>query len=203
MSLACDPGSMRLLAAFRASRRQPALQVAKSAVATISAWLIAGWLIPGPLPVFAAIAALLLLSPAGAAAPRAGSIRGRVAVPDAPAAGPRPGVAELSTRPHDHVDRRRCVVYLESAPTLAFAELKPGRARMDQRGEQFAPRVLAITAGTVVEGTVDHTMAPGSSILWASVPGALARVVTYDSRGSVVDDHSLRDCTGGVDCEVR
>ena len=99
----------------------------------------------------ALIAALLLLSPAGATAPRAGSIRGRVAVPDAPAAGPRPGVAELSTRPHDHVDRRRCVVYLESAPTLAFAELKPGRARMDQRGEQFAPRVLAITAGTVVD----------------------------------------------------
>jgi len=59
------------------------------------------------------------------------------------------------------------------------------------------------TAGTIVEGTVDHTMAPGSSILWASVPGALARVVTYDSRGSVVDDHSLRDCAGGVDCEVR
>ena len=52
-------------------------------------------------------------------------------------------------------------------------------------------------------GPFDHTMAPGSSILWASVPGALARVVTYDSRGAVVDDHSLRDCTGGVDCEVR
>jgi hypothetical protein len=33
--------------------------------------------------------------------------------------------------------------------------------------------------------------------------GALARVVTYDSRGTVIDDHSLRDCTGGVDCEVR
>ena len=50
----------------------------------------------------------------------------------------------------------------------------------------------------MVEGTVDHTMAPGSSILWASVPGALARVITYDSRGSVVDDHSLRDCAGGI-----
>jgi hypothetical protein len=59
------------------------------------------------------------------------------------------------------------------------------------------------TAGEIVEGTVDHTMAPGSSIMWASVPGALARVVAYDSGGAVVDDHSLRACTGGVDCEVR
>ena len=98
-----------------------------------------------------ALVAALLLTPVGAAAPRAGSIRGRVAVPDAPVTAPRPGVAELSTRPHDHIDRRRCVVYLESAPTLAFAELKPGRARMDQRGEQFVPRVLAITAGTIVD----------------------------------------------------
>lgn len=31
--------------------------------ATIAAWLIAGWLIPGPLPVFAAIAALLVVQP--------------------------------------------------------------------------------------------------------------------------------------------
>ncbi|MCS0499750.1 FUSC family protein [Protaetiibacter mangrovi] len=54
---------MRVLATFRASRRQPWLQVAKSAVATIVAWLVAGWLIPGPLPVFAAIAALLVVQP--------------------------------------------------------------------------------------------------------------------------------------------
>ena len=54
---------MKFLAAFRGSRRQPWLQVAKSAVATIVAWLLAGWLIPGPLPVFAAIAALLVVQP--------------------------------------------------------------------------------------------------------------------------------------------
>lgn len=99
-----------------------------------------------------ALAAALLLAPAPPpAAARAGTIRGRVAVPDATAAAPRPGVADLSTRTQDHVDRRRCVVYLESAPTLAFAELKPGRTRMDQKGEQFVPRVLAITAGTIVD----------------------------------------------------
>ena len=54
---------MRVLAAFRGSRRQPWLQVAKSAVATVLAWLLAGWLIPGPLPIFAAIAALLVVQP--------------------------------------------------------------------------------------------------------------------------------------------
>jgi uncharacterized membrane protein YccC len=50
-------------ATFRATRRVPILQVLKSAVATIAAWLIAGWLVEGQLPVFAAIAALLVVQP--------------------------------------------------------------------------------------------------------------------------------------------
>jgi uncharacterized membrane protein YccC len=54
---------MRVTAAVRSAKRSPLLQVVKSAVATIAAWLIAGWLIPGPLPVFAAIAALLVVLP--------------------------------------------------------------------------------------------------------------------------------------------
>ena len=54
---------MRIVSAFRASRRQPWLQVVKSAVATVIAWLVAGWVIPGPLPIFAAIAALLVVQP--------------------------------------------------------------------------------------------------------------------------------------------
>jgi uncharacterized membrane protein YccC len=54
---------MRVTASFRAARRTPFLQVLKSAVATIAAWLLAGWLIPGPPPVFAAIAALLVVQP--------------------------------------------------------------------------------------------------------------------------------------------
>lgn len=48
---------------LRTARRSPLLQVAKSAVATLAAWLLAGWLIPGPVPVFAAIAALLTVQP--------------------------------------------------------------------------------------------------------------------------------------------
>jgi uncharacterized membrane protein YccC len=48
---------------LRAPRRGPVLQVVKSAVATIAAWLISSWLIQGPPPVFAAIAALLVVQP--------------------------------------------------------------------------------------------------------------------------------------------
>lgn len=54
---------MRLTSAVRSAKRAPLLQVFKSAIATIAAWLIAGWLVPGPLPVFAAIAALLVVQP--------------------------------------------------------------------------------------------------------------------------------------------
>lgn len=54
---------MRLTSAIRAPRRAPLLQVAKSAIATVAAWLVAGWLIQGPPPVFAAIAALLVVQP--------------------------------------------------------------------------------------------------------------------------------------------
>ena len=46
-----------------ARRRAPVLQVVKSAVATVAAWFAASLLIPGPPPVFAAIAALLVVQP--------------------------------------------------------------------------------------------------------------------------------------------
>ena len=54
---------MKLTAGIRANQRSPILQVVKSAIATAAAWLIAGALIPGPPPVFAAIAALLVVQP--------------------------------------------------------------------------------------------------------------------------------------------
>jgi plastocyanin len=80
-----------------------------------------------------------------------GVIRGRVVVPNVPPGLSRPTVAEPSSAPPALVNRRRVVVYLESAPREAFGELPPGRARMDQRAEQFSPRLLAITAGTTVD----------------------------------------------------
>ncbi|KTS03159.1 membrane protein, partial [Microbacterium testaceum] len=54
---------MRESLSFRTKRRVPFLQVAKSAIATVAAWLVAGWLVQGPPPIFAAIAALLVVQP--------------------------------------------------------------------------------------------------------------------------------------------
>jgi plastocyanin len=97
-----------------------------------------------------------LVAAALSAAPQAparqgGTIRGRVTLPTIPQGLARPNVAEPSSASHAVVNRRRAVVYLESAPRQAFGELPAGKARMDQRAEQFSPRVLAITAGTAVE----------------------------------------------------
>lgn len=54
---------MRYLDSLRASARVPLLQAAKMALATIAAWVVAGLLIPGQLPAFAGIAALLVVQP--------------------------------------------------------------------------------------------------------------------------------------------
>jgi plastocyanin len=83
--------------------------------------------------------------------PQNGSIRGQIVVPQTPAAAARPAVSDLATGRTDPVDRRRSVVYLDSAPRQAFEELRPSRVKMDQRGQQFIPRVLAITVGTTVD----------------------------------------------------
>src|SRR6478736_3174025 len=53
---------MRMSAIVRAPQRAPLLHVAKSAVATAPAWVVADLITPGP-PVFAAIAALLVVQP--------------------------------------------------------------------------------------------------------------------------------------------
>jgi plastocyanin len=119
---------------------------------------------------------VLLLFTFGAAAQAptrpAGSIRGRVSVPAVAASLGRPSVAEPPGPAHAMVNRRRVVVYLESAPREAFGELTPGRARMDQRAEQFVPRVLAVTVGT----TVDF---PNSDKTFHNV-FSLSRVRTFD-----------------------
>ena len=106
----------------------------------------------------AVLLALALLAAAPPEAPEAhaaqpGSLRGRVElrrVPPAPER--RPGVAELNTPgARDVADRRRAVVYLETAPRGAFEDRDPQRGRMDQRNETFIPNVLAITVGTIVD----------------------------------------------------
>ena len=82
-----------------------------------------------------------------------GTLRGRVDVRRMVAPTERrPGVTDLGTAgPRDLADTRRAVVYLETAPRGAFEEREPARLRMDQRNETFAPHILAVTAGTIVD----------------------------------------------------
>ena len=86
----------------------------------------------------------------GASPDQAGTVAGRVRVPDEPPP-ERPAVSALAASRHVPVDCSRSVVYLDSAPRPAFDERRPGRARMSQRGEEFVPRLLAVTVGTAVE----------------------------------------------------
>jgi plastocyanin len=64
----------------------------------------------------------------------------------------RPAVGDIGMAAHHPApDRRRSVVYLDTAPRGAFELREGARAVMDQRDETFVPHVLAITAGTVVD----------------------------------------------------
>jgi plastocyanin len=118
------------------------------------------------------IIAILVVGAAAAPTPRTGVIEGRVTIGAAVARPARPAVADLGDHRPDAVDRRRAVVYLEPPPRQASDELPAGRARMDQHGEQFVPRVLAITVGT----TVDF---PNLDTIFHNV-FSLARIKTFD-----------------------
>jgi plastocyanin len=86
--------------------------------------------------------------------PPAGVIRGRVDVRrPVTQMERRPGVNDLGSpaHPQDRTDLLRSVVYLESAPSAAFADVDPQHAVMDQRDETFIPHVLAVTVGTTVD----------------------------------------------------
>jgi plastocyanin len=88
------------------------------------------------------------------AQPATSVIRGRVDVRRPPAQiERRTNVNDLAAHAaHEPADQqRRSVVYLESAPSLAFPDVEPQRATLDQRNETFVPHVLAITVGTTVD----------------------------------------------------
>jgi plastocyanin len=91
-----------------------------------------------------------LAGPGGAAN---GTIRGRVELRHAPAdVARRPNAGDLAMpAAHDPTDRRRSVVFLETAPRAAFEQRDDVRPRMDQKNETFVPHVLAIVAGTTVD----------------------------------------------------
>ncbi len=105
-------------------------------------------------PLLLAMALLVpVLEALGASRAASASLRGRVDIRRVVAPPERrPGVADLaSPGARDLPDRRRAVVYLETAPGGAFEDRDPARARMDQRNETFLPQVLAVTVGTVVD----------------------------------------------------
>lgn len=107
---------------------------------------------PPALALVLAVATTLVASGRAAQGPLGGgTVRGRVTVPPVTVVAPRPTVSGLAASPHTAVDRRRVVVFLESTPVLTAYPKTPGRARMDQRDEQFVPRLLAITTGSTVE----------------------------------------------------
>jgi plastocyanin len=127
--------------------------------------------------------------------PRAGAtgvIRGQVVATDPGPPPARPRVSDLSGARHDPIDRRRSVVFLEKYPVYAFEELRAGRAKLDQRGQQFVPRVLAITVGTIVDipnnDTVFHnafSLAPIRPFDVGRYPPGRTRSVKFDRPGII------------------
>ena len=125
--------------------------------------------------------------------PPTGVISGRVTQPVVPASySGRPSVGSIGVTPHDAVDRRTAVVYLDFAPRQAFEAMPVRRARMDQRREQFSPHVLAVTVGTVVDfpnnDLLFHnvmSLAPGNAFDLGRYPKGQSRSVRFDTPGIV------------------
>jgi plastocyanin len=126
-------------------------------------------------------------------APQAGTIRGRVLQPEVTIRHEaRPSIGSIAPTTHEAVDRRIAVVYLDPAPREAFEAMPVRRGRMDQRREQFVPRVLAVTAGTVVDFPNNDvpfhnvmSLAPGNSFDLGRYPKGRSRSVRFDTPGIV------------------
>jgi plastocyanin len=99
----------------------------------------------------AVAAGALALMPGAYRAQEGVTLQGRVAVALPPLPAVRPDIRDLGTTRHAGPDRRRSVVYLDTAPRAAFEEPRERRARLDQRNETFVPHVLAVSAGTAVD----------------------------------------------------
>lgn len=63
---------------------------------------------------------------------------------------------------------------------------------------------VVLTDGTRLAAKVDTDLSPGNTLFWvhSEQPVDFAYVVAYDDDG-VVSSKKVRDCAGGVDCEVR
>ncbi len=105
---------------------------------------------------FAFVAVMMLRVDAAvvrAAAAAPGTLRGRVQIGDVMVAPePRPSISSLGMdMAYAPVERRRAVVYFETAPQAAFEPGGDMHATMKQQNETFVPHLLAIRVGTVVD----------------------------------------------------
>ena len=107
--------------------------------------------------ILALVSAWMLLAAVGAplSSSSVASIQGQVAVPDVPRPRARRPTVRALGMPlrREGPDRRRSVVYLETAPNnpSTSASGAKQRAAIDQRDETFVPHVLAVSTGTTVD----------------------------------------------------
>ncbi len=110
---------------------------------------------PFTFTVVTAAMTVVLAAPAAVPHPVAatGTLRGRVDIGDLVLpAEPRPGISELGVDLAYHAtERRRAIVYFETAPQPAFEEGGEMHATMKQENQTFVPHLLAIRVGTTVD----------------------------------------------------
>lgn len=95
---------------------------------------------------------MLLASGSALAVPARGVLRGRIVSRATTRVPLRPSISELGAPTvADAPDRRRSIVYLETAPQGAFEEVEAKRVVLDQRHQTFVPYALAVQAGTIVD----------------------------------------------------
>jgi hypothetical protein len=71
-------------------------------------------------------------------------------------------------------------------------------------GTDVASVDLVNTEGETVEATVAAgTFVPDETMFWGTVDGELAKAVTRDADGHVLEEHEVKPCTDPVNCEVR
>jgi hypothetical protein len=64
--------------------------------------------------------------------------------------------------------------------------------------------VLELVDGREVEAELDSGgVSAGNTLFWGTSPVAVEAVEAYDAKGDLVESHTVRACSGGVDCEVR
>jgi plastocyanin len=124
-----------------------------------------------------------------------GALRGRVVVFKPAAAGTgRPAIASLGdASTNQPEERRRAVVYVESAPQVAFEEGGGGspRASMRQLHETFVPHILALRVGTVVDFPNDDPVYHNVFSLSKTKRFDLGRYAKGQSKSIVLDEPGI------------